>query len=557
MDEEQGLASPLAGGLRGIRRSLSSNIFTGRAVPPPAQPDPQTTNLLQQNSLSLNNVSTQLTNISAQISGLNGSLASIKENLTVNDTLERQREAAKQNRERILAEQGLREGKESQIESRIQQALTMPVRRVAQKVQGGLANLGSFFTFLTLGWLTNSLINVINAGADKNTDLFTQLKSTFQKQLIIAGATIAALTVGFKGILTGLSFLSTSALRIARGGLLRTPFAKIAAGIAAGTLLIKGAKAISPTGGPVGDAVVGAIAVPTAIAGTSFVKTQFAKLLDFLDTKFPKKLIGKKVAEETAKNTAKGIKPIVEKGILGFIRKGSRFITRVGGPLFTFVFNLLDGEGVGAAASAAAGFFAGAKAGAALGATLGALVGGIGAAPGALIGGLIGGFLGEAAFKGIFKGIKALFGFKVGNEQEDEARDDSVDLTQEATLGNVITEDNVNPISLDMASSNTVYGPLSEIGKKNNELIASQNENLVASITPRSKNNSEIAKTISTMEEGAPQVITFPIQGGGGESTGGGGVTPPDDNTNRLPQIGFDNNNIHTMYATSTYGANA
>ena len=558
MDEEQGLASPLAGGLRGIRRSVSSNIFTGRAVPPPAQSDPQTTNLLQQNSLSLNNVSAQLTNINAQVAGLSGSLASIKENLTVSDTLARQREAAKQNRERILTEQGLREGKESQIESRIQQALTMPVRRVAQKVQGGLANLGSFFTFLTLGWLTNSLINVINAGADKNTDLFTQLKSTFQKQLIIAGATIAALTVGFKGILTGLGFLSTSALRIARGGLLRTPFAKIAAGIAAGTLLIKGAKAISPTGGPVGDAVVGAVAVPTAIAGTSFVKTQFSKVLNFLDTKFPKKLIGKKVAEQTAQNTAKGLKPIIDKGIKGFISKGGRFISRVGGPLFSFVFTLLEGEGVGAAVSAAAGFFAGAKAGAALGATLGALVGGIGAAPGAIIGGIVGGILGEAAFKGIFKGIKALFGFKVGNEQEDEGpTDNSVDLTQEATLGNVITEDNVNPISLDIASSNTVYGPLTEIGKKNKELIASQNENLVASITPRSKNNSEIAKTISTMEEGAPQVVTFPIQGGGGEVTGGGGVTPPDDDTNSLPQIGFDNNNIHTMYATSTYGANA
>ena len=558
MDEEQGLASPLAGGLRGIRRSVSSNIFTGRAVPPPAQSDPQTTNLLQQNSLSLNNVSAQLTNINAQVAGLSGSLASIKENLTVSDTLARQREAAKQNRERILTEQGLREGKESQIESRIQQALTMPVRRVAQKVQGGLANLGSFFTFLTLGWLTNSLINVINAGADKNTDLFTQLKSTFQKQLIIAGATIAALTVGFKGILTGLGFLSTSALRIARGGLLRTPFAKIAAGIAAGTLLIKGAKAISPTGGPVGDAVVGAVAVPTAIAGTSFVKTQFSKVLNFLDTKFPKKLIGKKVAEQTAQNTAKGLKPIIDKGIKGFISKGGRFISRVGGPLFSFVFTLLEGEGVGAAVSAAAGFFAGAKAGAALGATLGALVGGIGAAPGAIIGGIVGGILGEAAFKGIFKGIKALFGFKVGNEQEDEGpTDNSVDLTQEATLGNVITEDNVNPISLDIASSNTVYGPLTEIGKKNKELIASQNENLVASITPKSKNNSEIAQTISTMEEGAPQVITFPIQGGGDEVTGGGGVTPPDDNTNSLPQIGFDNNNIHTMYATSTYGANA
>ena len=52
MDEEQGLASPIAGGIRGIRRSVSSGIFTGRAVPPPvAQPDPQTTSLLSQNSL--------------------------------------------------------------------------------------------------------------------------------------------------------------------------------------------------------------------------------------------------------------------------------------------------------------------------------------------------------------------------------------------------------------------------------------------------------------------------------------------------------------------------
>ena len=562
MDEEQGLQSPIAGGLRGIRRSVSSNIFGGGRAPVQAQPDPQTTALLQQNSLALSNVSAQLTNINAQVAGLNGSLALIKENLAVSDNLVRQREAAKQNRERILAEQGLREGKESQIESRIQQALTLPVRRVAQKVQGGLANLGSFFTYLTAGWLTNSLINVINAGADGNLDLFTRLKSTFQRQLIIAGATIAALTVGFKGILTGLGFLSTSALRIARGGLLRTPFAKIAAGIAAGTLLIKGAKKISPTGGPVGDAVVGAVAVPTAIAGTSFVKTQFGKILKFLDTKFPDKLISKKVAEQTTKNTAKFTKPIVEKGIKGFIRKGGRFIGKVGGPLFSFVFALLEGEGVGAAAAAAAGFFAGAKAGAALGATLGALVGGIGAAPGAIIGGLIGGFLGEEAFKGIFKGIKALFGFKVGNEEEGEGTtDDSVDLTGDAVLSDDMVVESVgaNPISIDAGSTNTVMGNLTEIGKKNRELIASQNESLVASITPKSKNNSDIAQSISNMEEGAPQVVTFPLQGGEGGSAGGGGggSAAPDDSANRLPKIGFDNSNIHTMYATSTYGASA
>ena len=46
MDEEQGLASPIAGGFRGIRRTVSSSVFGGRQAPVQLQPDPQTTNLL-------------------------------------------------------------------------------------------------------------------------------------------------------------------------------------------------------------------------------------------------------------------------------------------------------------------------------------------------------------------------------------------------------------------------------------------------------------------------------------------------------------------------------
>ena len=78
MDEEQGLVSPIAGGIRGIRRSVSSSIFTGRAVPPPVQPDPQTTSLLSQNSITLTSVSGQLSAISEQILSLNSSLSVIK-----------------------------------------------------------------------------------------------------------------------------------------------------------------------------------------------------------------------------------------------------------------------------------------------------------------------------------------------------------------------------------------------------------------------------------------------------------------------------------------------
>ena len=115
MDEEQGLQSPIAGSLRGINRSVSSGVFTGRAVPPPAQPDPQTTSLISQNTLALNTISGQLTNISDSVRNLNGSLSALRSNLELSDSLDRQREAAKQRREAILAEQGLREGKESEL----------------------------------------------------------------------------------------------------------------------------------------------------------------------------------------------------------------------------------------------------------------------------------------------------------------------------------------------------------------------------------------------------------------------------------------------------------
>ena len=106
MDE---FGSPLAGGIRAVRRNLSSSFFGARRQ---ANPDPVTTDLLQQQSLQLTSVSGQLENISRQVGTLDFNLKGVKENLALNEQLERQREAAKQNRERILAEQGLREGKE-------------------------------------------------------------------------------------------------------------------------------------------------------------------------------------------------------------------------------------------------------------------------------------------------------------------------------------------------------------------------------------------------------------------------------------------------------------
>ena len=346
MDEEQGLASPLAGSIRGIRRSISSNVLTGGAAQP--QPDPQVTNLLQQNSLQLTNVSTQLANISGQVTGLEASLGGIKENLALSDALDRQREAASQNRERILAEQGLREGKESAIESRIQQALTAPIRKIAEKTQSGLLNLSKFFLYLTGGWLTQTVMNMIDANAEGNVDLMQKLQRTLQRQLLIAGGTILALTLGFKGILRGITFLGTSALRIGKGGFLRRPFQSIAANIKSGALLLTagglvaaGAAGLSPTNTIAGDAVVGGGLALAYNPVSKFVKERFSKVIGALDKKFGTNM-AKKVAQETAKNSTKVVTPLVQKGILGVLKRGASFIGRIGGPLFTFVLPLIS-----------------------------------------------------------------------------------------------------------------------------------------------------------------------------------------------------------------------
>ena len=566
MDEEQGLASPLAGGISAVRRTVSSSVFGGRQAPVQAQPDPQTTNLLQQNSLALNNVSAQLTNISQQVSGLNGSLAAIQENLAVSDTLERQREAAKQNREAILAEQGLREGKESQIESRIQQALTFPVRRLAQKTQFGLSRLTNFFLILAGGWLTNTLVDMIQASADNNTDLFNQLKNKLQQQLLIVGGTMVAVSLGFKAILNGVSALAASALRLGKGGLLSIPFRSIAFGLKTGALILLNDKIIPKTGNPVADFASNALALGGQLT-----------LLDFIGKKlFPE--VGKegvKTATKTATDTVvkegtkSAIKNVGGKGFMGLLRKLALPLKGKGGAIGAFLIDfLILREDLDKAIAGAAGFFAGAKVGAAVGASIGALFGGVGAGPGALIGGFVGGIIGGNAMKSLLGGIKALFGFKTERDPDEELTldDDSLQRKEEEDVvvgmkrGGIVRGPRINkdiiPALLTPGEFIVTRETTDRIGASFFEAL-NKGGMVDKSITPVNKMDANnVAEKVSSLDEGAPEIVTFPMagQGGGADATSDGSGGEPADN---VPNIGFNDNNIHTLYASSMYGANA
>ena len=566
MDEEQGLASPLAGGLRGIRRSISSNVFGGgRRQTVQAQPDTITTNLLQQNSLSLENISAQLNNISAQVSGLNGSLLSIKENLGVSDQLERQREAAKQNREAILAEQGLREGKESQIESRIQSALTFPVRRLAEKTQFGLSRLSNFFLILTGGWLTNTFINLIRASADGNIELLNQLKTALTRALAVGSGTLLALSIGFKNILRGVGFLGTSALRLGQGGLLARPFRSIARGLRTGALILTLGGLVPSTGNKGVDVGLG-----VGIGGT--IALFFDQFKNFVKGLFGIKSVQGATEAVGATAAKEGTKTVAAKGFRGFLQKIALPLKGMKGNFITsfLVDYLIFGESFDQALAGAAGFAAGMKYGALVGAKIGAFFGGVGAGPGALIGGILGAFMGPGMFKGILNGIKSMFGFKVGKNEEEEENiepataqlgDETTVRTVNMNLGGRVFGPKINK---DVVPAMLTPGEFVMTRETTDRIGASYFEALNKggmvdkSITPVNKmavNN--VAENISNIDEGEPEIINFPMMNQPNQSGGTGGASGSSEPTNTVPTIGFDNNNPHTMFATSTYGANA
>ena len=566
MDEEQGLASPLAGGLRGIRRSVSSSVFAGGGRQNvQAQPDTITTNLLQQNSQSLQNVSSQLSNISAQVSGLNGSLLAIKDNLALSDQLERQREAAKQNREAILAEQGLREGKESQIESRIQSALTFPVRRLAQKTQFGLSRLANFFLILTGGWLTNTFINLIRASADGNIELLNQLKTALTRALAVGAGTLLALSIGFKNILRGVGFLGSSALRLGQGGLLARPFRSIARGLRTGALILTLGGLVPSTGNKGVDVGLG-----VGIGGT--IALFFDQFKSFVKGLFGIKSV--QGATQAAGTTAakEGTKTVAAKGFRGFLQKIALPLKGMKGNFITsfLVDYLIFGESFDQALAGAAGFAAGMKYGALVGAKIGAFFGGVGAGPGALIGGILGAFMGPGMFKGILNGIKSMFGFKVGKDEEEEENiepataqlgDETTVRTVNMNLGGRVFGPKINK---DVVPAMLTPGEFVMTRETTDRIGASYFEALNKggmvdkSITPVNKmavNN--VAENISNIDEGEPEIINFPMMNQPNQSGGTGGASGSSEPTNTVPTIGFDNNNPHTMFATSTYGANA
>lgn len=174
-----------------------SQVTTGSPVTggqtAPAQSE-ITTALLTRNSLQLTNLSRSVANLSGQMNVLSGSLQSISRNLATSQSLERQKEAQEQALEARLAQQQLREGKESVIEKKIESAAIAPAQKLAAKAQFTLGRLGNFFLTLIGGWLVDKGLDTLNALSSGNKDRLEEIKN----QTLLGLGAITALFIGAK-----------------------------------------------------------------------------------------------------------------------------------------------------------------------------------------------------------------------------------------------------------------------------------------------------------------------------------------------------------------------
>ena len=601
MDE---FGSPLAGGIRAVRRNISSSFFSAPQRPQ-AQPDPVTTDLLQQQSLQLTNVSQQLQGISRQISSVDFNLKSVKENLAVNEQLEKQREAAKQNRERILAEQGLREGKESALEAKIQSSLTQPLQRIGLKTQRTLGSLTQFLLTLAGGWLTITGIDLLRSLSEGNIDKINVLKSRFIGGLTVLAGTLTAMSIGIKRSFGILGRFAGTVGRVAFGGFLR-------AGLKGVQILLAGLVRKSGKIGGLsgGGSIVGEILQTVALIFSD-------RILKFLNPfKKVARTAAKEVVEETVKATAsrtasrtarktaskvklnvaqgnifqRGLnktkvfvsqKAQVAKEILvgpktgsvgaqsiaqktgGLVGRAKRLILNLfnklpgknmlgkllsavgikggvgtlfkkfGGPIATFVLNLASGDGLGKALAATAGYAAASAATAKL---LSPLL--LAPIPGAriLYGILVlaGGIVGESAVRKLYDGILGLFGFK--KKKKKDKLEDNKNVKIKTNEDGSTTAESVRTYSQEEVDALNAGGTLDASGN----------------VVPVKSNKNDTASTLSNFED-KPEVITLPM--GNTSNQQGGGVSGNAKEENTLPNISFDTNNPHTLYATATTGA--
>jgi hypothetical protein len=215
----------------------SSSVFggggAGALVPVSKGPDPETLAIVNTNTSAITSLQKQVNDLAAKdakilvginqitalqnqigavqasILDLGNSLQQISNLISENSILEQQKERIAQEQEKSAAETGLRRGKESLLERKIQSALMEPVKQIGNKVQFGFDTLLGLMWQLLGGWLTIQGLDALQAYAKGNKKKLEDIKNNVIKGLVVVGGILSIFSIGiFKvlGAITKLSF---------------------------------------------------------------------------------------------------------------------------------------------------------------------------------------------------------------------------------------------------------------------------------------------------------------------------------------------------------------
>ena len=207
----------------------------------------------QISTLNNNNIQ-QRTNFEKNIITINTSLLTLQQGLKVvsdklelSDSLRKIRDANEKKREQQLADQQLKEGKESLVEKKMQSVLVAPLQKIGGKAQSIFAGLFKFFNTILIGIIGTRGIQVIGELVKGNKNFMEIIKSKIMKELGVATGIFLAINGGLGIALRSIIRLTGFIGRIAFTNLLARPLRRIFELAAQGSFL-RGARS-GPGGG--------------------------------------------------------------------------------------------------------------------------------------------------------------------------------------------------------------------------------------------------------------------------------------------------------------------
>ena len=238
------------------RTRISSNVF-GRggalvAINRQSDSGALVTTAIQNQTQNISSLQEQINSLRAEVNDFRTALSRITDLIAYDSVLDQNRIRQEQEEQRRATEQGLRIGRESLIERKIQNALLAPAQAIAQRTQSILEKVKQFFTTLFIGWFANKGIETLKALSEGNGRKLEEIRDNVLKGLGIAAGTLFLLSGGFfaiAGTITRLSLkiggwlLKNTVGRFfgALGNLLKSAGRGIVSGAQAGVRVLTGA----------------------------------------------------------------------------------------------------------------------------------------------------------------------------------------------------------------------------------------------------------------------------------------------------------------------------